>query len=93
MESLSVNIYNSEYKLRGDNPEKIKEAAAIVDQQMKFVASKVPMQPTTTTAVLAALNTAEQFLAEQSRSGKLISDVVERLNQLDQSLHELIDIA
>ena len=92
MESISVNIYNSEYKLRGDDPEKIKNAAGIVDEQMRFVASKAPMQPAATTAVLAALNTAEQLLAEQTRSESFVLDMVDRLDQFDQALIELIDV-
>ena len=45
METVNVTIYNSEYKLRGDDIEAIHRAASYVDQQMKGVASKAPMQP------------------------------------------------
>lgn len=91
MESVSVNIYNSEYKLRGEDPDQIRRAATFVDQQMRSVASKVPMQPATTTAVLAALNTAEELMSEQTRARTWGEDVIARLNELDDELKRLLD--
>ncbi len=91
MESVSVNIYNSEYKLRGEDPDQIRRAATFVDQQMRSVASRVPMQPATTTAVLAALNTAEELMSEQAKARTWGADVVMRLNELDDALKQLLD--
>ncbi|MGE3801539.1 MAG: cell division protein ZapA [Candidatus Kapaibacterium sp.] len=91
MESVSVNIYNSEYKLRGEDPDQIRRAATLVDQQMRSVASKVPMQPATTTAVLAALNTAEQLISEQASSRARSAEIVEQLNALDLALRQMLE--
>ncbi|MCB0711339.1 MAG: cell division protein ZapA [Ignavibacteriae bacterium] len=91
MESVSVNIYNSEYKLRGEDPDQIRRAATLVDQQMRSVASKVPMQPATTTAVLAALNTAEQLISEQTIAQVRSAEIVEQLNALDLALRQMLE--
>ena len=91
VESVSVNIYNSEYKLRGEEPDQIRAAATLVDQQMRSIASKVPMQPATTTAVLAALNTAEQLISERTTSTSQRLEVVEKLNELDALVRNMLD--
>ena len=91
MESVSVNIYNSEYKLRGEDPDQIRRAATLVDQQMRSVVSKVPMQPATTTAVLAALNTAEQLISEQTIAQVRSAEIVEQLNALDLALRQMLE--
>lgn len=90
-ETVAVKIFNTEYKLRGDDSDRIREAAAIVDQQMRFVAGKAPMQPAATTAVLAALNTAEQFLTEQDRGREQSSEIVARIDALTDSLRQALD--
>ena len=90
-DTVAVKIFNTEYKLRGDDSARIREAAAIVDQQMRYVAGKAPMQPAATTAVLAALNTAEQLLSEQDRGRERGNDVIARLDALTDSLREAIE--
>ena len=91
-ETVAVKIFNTEYKLRGDDADRIRRAASIVDEQMQFVASKAPMQPAATTAVLAALNTAEQLLAEQDRSRERGTDIVAHIDSLNNSLRELAEL-
>lgn len=88
---MAVKIFNTEYKLRGDDSGRIREAAAIVDQQMRFVAGKAPMQPAATTAVLAALNTAEQLLSEQDRGRERGNDIVTRIDALTDALRQAIE--
>lgn len=90
-ETVAVKIFNTEYKLRGDDSARIRQAASIVDEQMRFVAGKAPMQPAATTAVLAALNTAEQLLSEQDRSRERSNDIVLRIDALTDSLREAIE--
>lgn len=92
-ETVTVKIFNTEYKLRGDDSDRIREAATIVDQQMRFVAGKAPMQPAATTAVLAALNTAEQLLSEQDRGRERSGDIVARIDSLAETLRQAIEEA
>jgi cell division protein ZapA (FtsZ GTPase activity inhibitor) len=91
-EAISVQIHGAEYKLRGDNAGRMREAAEIVNEQMRYVASKAPTQTSATIAVLAALNTAELLLTEQDRSGRESSDSVRRIDALNNSLRELLEL-
>ena len=90
-ETISVQIHGTEYKLRGEDAARVREAADLVNEQMRFVAGKAPTQPTTTIAVLAALNTAELLKSEQERSAREASDIVRRINAISASIRELID--
>lgn len=89
METINVTIYNSEYKLRGDDVEAVRSAAGFVDDQMRTIATKAPMQPVTTTAVLAALNTAEQLLDARSRSESSDRTLIDRIDELTDRLDRL----
>ena len=91
METVSVNIYNSEYKLRGDDADAIRRAASLVDEQMKLVASKAPMQPATTNAVIASLNMAERIIADEKAELTRSDEMIARLNDLNRRLGELAD--
>ncbi|HVK38249.1 MAG TPA: cell division protein ZapA [Candidatus Kapabacteria bacterium] len=91
-ETISVQIHGTEYKLRGEDAARVREAADLVNEQMRFVASKAPTQPTTTIAVLAALNTAELLKSEQERGAREASDIVRRINAISASIRELIDL-
>lgn len=90
-ETISVQIHGTEYKLRGEDAARVREAADLVNEQMRFVAGKAPTQPTTTIAVLAALNTAELLKSEQERSARDAADIVRRINTISSSIRELID--
>ena len=68
-----------------------KSPVDLVNEQMRFVAGKAPTQPTTTIAVLAALNTAELLKSEQERSARDSADLVRRINSISASIRELID--
>ncbi len=91
-ETISVQILGAEYKLCGDNAARMREAAEMVNEQMRYVASKAPTQTSTTIAVLAALNTAELLLTEQDRSGRESLDAVRRIDALNNSLRELLEL-
>ena len=65
--TVTVQIHGTEYKLRGENSELIREAADTINEQMRRVSSKTPTQPVSTLVVLAALNTAELMLTERDR--------------------------
>jgi cell division protein ZapA (FtsZ GTPase activity inhibitor) len=90
-ETITVQIHGSEYKLRGDDADRVREAADLINEQMRFVASKAPTQPTTTIAVLAALNTAELLKSEQERSARESADLLKRINSLTSRVRELLD--
>ena len=91
-ETISVQIHGTEYKLRGEDAARVREAADLVNEQMRFVAGKAPTQPTTSIAVLAALNTAELLKSEQERSAREASDIVRRINAIASSIRDMIDV-
>jgi cell division protein ZapA (FtsZ GTPase activity inhibitor) len=58
-ESIKVTILGSEYSLRTNDEELLRELAAELDSELKDLQQKLPGKPPTTLAVLTALNTAE----------------------------------
>lgn len=92
VETITVHIHGSEYKLRGDDAVRIQEAASMVNEQMQYVSSKAPTQPMSTIAVLAALNTAELLMNEQERSKRETGEIVRRINSLSASIEELLQL-
>ncbi len=89
-ETITVQIHGSEYKLRGDNASRIREAAELINEQMRYVASKAPTQPAATIAVLAALNTAEALMDEQERSRQETQELLRRIDVLNASIERLL---
>ena len=90
-ETVTVTIHGSEFKLRGDDAKKVRDTASLVDEQMKYVASKSPMQPVSTTAVLTALNMAERLMTEEDRSKKQAADAVRRIDGLNDMMREFLE--
>ena len=90
-ETITVQIHGSEYKLKGDNAARIRDAAELVNEQMRYVSGKAPTQPTATIAVLAALNTAESLMTEQERMRRESVDLIRRIDTLNESLANLLN--
>jgi cell division protein ZapA len=61
MEYVTVEIYDQTYHLYGQNPDHIRELAAIVDAKMRAVASEGRTVDSLRVAVLAALNLADEL--------------------------------
>jgi cell division protein ZapA len=60
--SVKVNIYGTEYPVKGDaEPEYIEEVAAYVDGKMREVARNLTIKSTTKVAVMAALNITDEL--------------------------------
>ncbi len=60
--STSVEIFNQIYAIRGEDPEKIKALAEIVDKKMKEVSQFSRIADTNKIAILAALSIADEYL-------------------------------
>jgi len=89
-ETITVTIHGVEYKLRGDNAERVRRAAELVNEQMRSVSGRAPAQPTATVAVLAALNAAEQTVSEHDRQRRDAADLVRRIDGLTTSIEGLL---
>lgn len=67
MQSISVDIYDQTYHLRGTNPEYLRQLAAMVDSKMRAVAASGNTVDSLRVAVLAALNMADELARIEER--------------------------
>src|SRR6201993_1601046 len=65
--SISVDIYDQTYRLRGDDTEYIRRLAELVDSKMRAVASHGKTVDSLRVAVLAALNIADELATLEQR--------------------------
>lgn len=92
-ESITVDIYDQTYHLRGDDPAYIQELAGIVDGKMRLVASHGRTVDSLRVAVLAALNIADELATLERRYHALTGSTQESGSIRDraQSLTGLLD--
>ena len=74
-ESVSVEIYDQIYNLRGSDGEYIQQLAAVVNAKMRAVAAHGGTADSLRVAVLAALNIADELLALRARYDSLAGSV------------------
>jgi len=74
-ETVSVEIYDQVYHLRGTDAEYIERLAALVDGKMRAVAAHGSTVDSLRVAVLAALNVADELLAARARYAALAGSV------------------
>jgi cell division protein ZapA len=87
MNSVKVEIYGSEYRIRGDaDPEYIQEIAHYVDSKMSEVTKETSLGSALKVAILAALNIAGELFRERDDRNRLLAQVQERTEELSQSL-------
>jgi cell division protein ZapA len=70
-QSVSVDIYDQIYHLRGTDPAYIERLAAIVDAKMRAVSAHGNTVDSLRVAVLAALNIADELLTARQRLDSL----------------------
>src|ERR1700727_2835996 len=80
--SVSVDIYDQVYHLRGTDPAYIERLAAIVDAKMRAVAALGNTVDSLRVAVLAALNIADELCTARQR----LDSVAGNLQNSQQSL-------
>jgi cell division protein ZapA len=87
MNSVKVEIYGSEYRIRGDaDPEYIQEIAHYVDSKMREVTTETSLGSSLKVAILTALNIAGELFRERDDRNKLLAQVEERAEELTQVL-------
>lgn len=74
-ESVSVDIYDQVYHLRGTDPKYIERLAELVDSKMRAVAAQGSTVDSLRVAVLAALNISDELLALRARYEVLAGSV------------------
>jgi cell division protein ZapA len=74
-ETVSVEIYDQVYHLRGTDPEYIEQLATLVDTKMRAVAAHGSTVDSLRVAVLSALNIADELMALRTRYETLSGSV------------------
>lgn len=82
--SISVDIYDQTYHLRGQDTEYIRHLAEMVDTKMRAVASHGKTVDSLRVAVLAALNIADEMATLEAKYDALTGNA--RQNQSQSSL-------
>jgi cell division protein ZapA len=92
MNSVTVEIYGSEYRIRGDaDAESIQEIAHYVDSKMGEVSDATTMSSALKVAILAALNIAGELFREREDRNRLLAQVHERAEELTRSLDSSLE--
>ncbi|MBM3307086.1 MAG: cell division protein ZapA [Candidatus Eisenbacteria bacterium] len=87
MSSVKVEIFGSEYRIRGDaDPESIQEIAHYVDSKMREVDGETALGSSLKVAILAALNIAGELFRERDDRNRLLAEVEERAEELSQEI-------
>lgn len=92
--SVTVEIYDQTYRLRGQDPDYIHRLADIVDAKMRLVASQGKTVDSLRVAVLAALNIADEFARAEDRLQQLSGSLTEAQSSIRtraNSLNGLLD--
>ena len=97
-ESVSVEIYDQIYNLRGSDGEYIQQLAALVNAKMRAVAAHGGTADSLRVAVLAALNIADELMTLRARYDSLAGSVDSaedsmrsRADTLSEMLDELLE--
>lgn len=77
LRSVSVDIYDQIYQLRGVQPEYIRDLASLVDSKMRTVSSHGSTVDSLRVAVLAALNIADELMETRRRYQELVDSLGE----------------
>ena len=87
-ESIKVTILGTEYSLRTNDEELVRELAAELDTELKDLQQKLPGKPPTTLAVLTALNTSEQHAHAQMNELREIERLAGEIENLCDTLEQ-----
>ena len=88
--SVSVDIYDQTYHLRGSDTEYITQLAEYVDTKMRLIAQQAATVDSLRVAVLAALNIADELHVLKRKYDSIDSDYSERAGQLAGALDEVL---
>jgi cell division protein ZapA len=92
--SVTVDIYDQSYRLRGQDSEYIHQLAAVVDAKMRLVASQGKTVDSLRVAVLAALNIADDLARAEEKLRQLsgsLSESQSSIRSRANSLNGLLD--
>jgi len=86
---LKVNIYGTEYPIRGDvDVEYIRRIAEYVDRKMREVDQNTTAKSSLKVAILAALNIADELFRERDEKAALVRRLESEADRLSSLLNE-----
>ncbi len=81
--AIKVNIYGSEYVIKGDTPpDHVRAVARHVDQKMREVNSQGMIKSPLKVAILAALNITDEFFKMRDEQNRNLEGMEERIQNL-----------
>jgi cell division protein ZapA len=92
--TVTVEIFDQNYRLRGQDSEYIHQLAAIVDSKMRLVASQGKTFDSLRVAVLAALNIADELARAEEKLNELNGNLTatrSNIHNRASSLNGLLD--
>ena len=90
---LKVNIYGTEYPIKGNtDTEYIEKVADYVDKKMREVDQSIAVASTLKVAILAALNIADELFKERTEKEGLAHDFEDKIRKLSLLLDENLAI-
>jgi cell division protein ZapA len=88
---IRVTIYDQEYNMRGQlDPEYIRMLARFVDDKMRAVAARAHTVDSLRTAILAALNIADEYHQLLSKSDAAAQQVDQKVDECHQVVDRLL---
>ncbi len=90
-QTVKVTILGSEYPLRSNDEALTQQLAQEVDGQLRELQEKLPSQSTTTLAVLAALNFAEQEAHTKENERRELDRIALDLETLSIALEQAME--
>jgi cell division protein ZapA len=84
--TLSVNIFGAEYKIKGADPDYISLVAAYVDGKMTDLDHRLTAGTPTKIAVLTSLNIADELFREREEKNRLLAELKSRAEALGSAL-------
>jgi cell division protein ZapA (FtsZ GTPase activity inhibitor) len=90
-QTVKVTILGAEYPLRSNDEALTQQLALEVDGQLRELQAKLPSQSTTTLAVLAALNFAEQEAHTKENERRELDRIALDLETLSSTLEQALE--
>jgi cell division protein ZapA len=90
-DGIRVTIYDQEYNMRGQlDPEYIRMLARFVDEKMRTVAARAHTVDSLRTAILAALNIADEYHQLLSKQDAATQELDQKVDECHQVVDRLL---
>jgi len=88
MTSVEVEIFGRMYRLRGEDPDKVRRYAAYLNAQLNDLAARMEFTDSTRVLSLAGMVLTEQLFAERDRNDTLQKEIDRLRGLVDNFLNE-----